>query len=101
MHKRGRQQKTRVEHRSAVWGIASLISICIGLAPTGLTSVTAIEPTPQVTAALPAPPRKRPLLQHSRLPLHFEANQGQTDPHVKFLARGLGYEMFLTPAEVV
>jgi len=31
-----------------------------------------------------------------RLPLSFEANQGQTDPRVKFLARGQCYTLFLT-----
>src|SRR5882762_6696924 len=31
-----------------------------------------------------------------RLPLSFEANQGQTDSRVKFLARGQGYTLFLT-----
>jgi uncharacterized protein (TIGR03437 family) len=30
------------------------------------------------------------------LPLSFEANQGQTDPAVKFLSRGNGYALFLT-----
>lgn len=35
------------------------------------------------------------------LPLSFEANQGQTDPQVKFLARGPGYSLFLTPSESV
>ena len=30
------------------------------------------------------------------LPLVFEANQGQTDSRVKFLARGSGYGLFLT-----
>jgi len=35
------------------------------------------------------------------LPLHFEANQGQTDPQVKFLSRGSGYTLFLTPSEAV
>jgi len=32
----------------------------------------------------------------ARLPLSFEANRGQTDPQVKFLARGQGYTLFLT-----
>ena len=36
-----------------------------------------------------------------RLPLHFEANQGQIDHRVKFLARGVGYNLFLTPDEMV
>ena len=36
-----------------------------------------------------------------KLPLSFEANQGQTDEQVKFLARGNGYNLFLTPTEAV
>ncbi len=35
------------------------------------------------------------------LPLFFEPNQGQTDPQVKFLARGSGYGIFLTADEAV
>jgi hypothetical protein len=35
------------------------------------------------------------------LPLRFEANQGQTDPRAKFVARGNGYTMFLTTGEAV
>jgi len=38
---------------------------------------------------------------YSRLPLSFEANRGQTDAQVKFLARGRGYTLFLTATEVV
>lgn len=35
------------------------------------------------------------------LPIQFEANQGQVDQQVKFLARGKGYNLFLTPTESV
>ena len=35
------------------------------------------------------------------LPLAFEPNQGQADPSIKFLARGCGYGLFLTPSETV
>ena len=35
------------------------------------------------------------------LPMFFEANQGQTDPSVKFLSRGHGYSLFLTSDEAV
>jgi len=35
------------------------------------------------------------------VPMFFEANQGQTDPSVKFLSRGHGYSLFLTPDEAV
>lgn len=34
-------------------------------------------------------------------PLHFEANKGQTDAQVKFVSRGQGYSLFLTPTESV
>ncbi|WP_456236590.1 DUF7948 domain-containing protein [Candidatus Nitrospira nitrificans] len=34
-------------------------------------------------------------------PIRFEANHGQTDPSVNFIARGGGYTLFLTPNESV
>ncbi len=37
----------------------------------------------------------------SKLPLRFEENLGQTDPSVRFLARGPGYSVFLTGREAV
>ena len=33
---------------------------------------------------------------YGQLPLRFEANRGQTDKQVRFLARGPGYGLFLT-----
>ncbi|HWO32433.1 MAG TPA: SBBP repeat-containing protein, partial [Candidatus Acidoferrum sp.] len=36
-----------------------------------------------------------------KLPLGFEANQGQTDPQVKYMARGNGYTVFLTANDTV
>ena len=47
---------------------------------------------------------KNPIKMHEaygQLPLHFEANQGQTDKQVKFLSRCPGYAVFLTPTEAV
>ncbi len=38
---------------------------------------------------------------YGRLPLAFEANRGQSDPHVKFISRGSGYALFLTSNETV
>jgi hypothetical protein len=35
------------------------------------------------------------------LPLSFEANHGQTDPRVDFLARGIGHTVFVTAREAV
>src|SRR5687768_14548197 len=37
----------------------------------------------------------------ARLPLSFEANLGQTDPAVKYVVRGGGHSVFLTPSETV
>jgi hypothetical protein len=38
---------------------------------------------------------------YGKLPLSFEANQGQSNAQVKFLSHGLGYSLFLTPKEAV
>ncbi|KFI22315.1 SBBP repeat-containing protein [Nitrosococcus oceani] len=38
---------------------------------------------------------------YGQTPLSFEPNQGQTDSVVKFLARGSGYQLFLTATEAV
>ena len=38
---------------------------------------------------------------YGRLPLSFEANQGQVEGQVKFLSRGSGYSLFLTSSEAV
>lgn len=41
------------------------------------------------------------LSAYHHLPLIFELNQGQSDPQVKFLARGSGYALFLTADQAV
>src|SRR5882762_8081425 len=38
---------------------------------------------------------------YAKLPLYFEANQGQTDKDVRFLSRGAGYSLYLTAGEAV
>ncbi len=38
---------------------------------------------------------------YGKLPMSFEANRGQSDQRVKFIARGAGYHLFLTPTEAV
>ncbi len=37
----------------------------------------------------------------STLPVSFEANHGQTQPQVKFISRGKGYNLFLTSTEAI
>lgn len=38
---------------------------------------------------------------YGKLPLFFEANRGQTDPQVRFVSRGPGYTLFITPTEAI
>jgi hypothetical protein len=59
-----------------------------------------ILPDHQVSAA---PTKIQPNLVagYGKLPLSFEANQGQTDARVRFHARGGGYTIFLTADEAV
>ena len=45
--------------------------------------------------------RKQAEANYGHLPLTFEANQGQTDPQVKFLSRGKGYTAYLTAGGMV
>jgi len=47
-------------------------------------------------SSIGATERKRVIENYGKLPLSFEANQGQTDEQVRFLSRGHGYTLFLT-----
>jgi len=47
------------------------------------------------------PPAVAQAVRDGRIPLSFEPNQGQTDSRVSFMARGLGYALFLTSREAV
>jgi hypothetical protein len=41
------------------------------------------------------------LVQHSKLPLIFESNHGQTDPKVKFISRSNDFTLLLADEETV
>ena len=53
------------------------------------------------TDAAPKDPEQAARQAYGQLPVSFEANQGQTDSHVRFLSRGPGSTLFLTPNEAV
>ena len=38
---------------------------------------------------------------YGRLPLHFEPNVGQFDPHVRYVSHASGYSLFLTDDQAV
>lgn len=60
-------------------------------------SITSIIEAKGLEAGVPATVKA----DYGKLPLSFEANLGQTDSQVKFLARGSGYGLFLTANEAV
>jgi uncharacterized repeat protein (TIGR01451 family) len=45
--------------------------------------------------------RARVVEDYAKIPLSFEANQGQADPRVRFISRGSNHALFLSPAESV
>ena len=65
------------------------------------TAERATEPSP-LPASEPAVATKATVqAAYGNLPLSFEANEGQSDAQVQFLARGHGYSLFLTSTEAV
>src|SRR5947207_15890757 len=67
------------------------------LAPiTMLIAILALLGAPDVVRSAAPPPDRR-----ASPPLVFEANRGQADAQVQFVARGAGYTAFLTSTETV
>jgi hypothetical protein len=66
--------------------------------------VTPAESNSPPNSALPQISRATKSRIHAtflKAPLSFEANNGQVDEQVKFIARGAGYQMYLTATEAV
>ncbi len=83
----------------AYFSFASLFVVA-----TILTQIPIAKPLSKGTALgskVPEVTRQLVVETYGRLPLSFEANQGQTDSSVKFLSRGSGYTLFLTATEAV
>lgn len=67
-----------------------------------LSGIVFVLPTYGVaSAATDAATKKQIQESLGKLPLSFEINQGQAPSEVKFLSRGPGYGLFLTPGEAV
>jgi len=83
----------------AVFAIAAVVG-------TGHVRTHAKATTPAATPAAQSPAlsaqqRARVHAQLDALPLAFEANQGQLDPQVKYMARGNGYKLLLTKSRAI
>lgn len=75
---------------------------CLGsvlLGGLAFSGVLGAECRPMAQVPAKAPHRAR--TTHLNVPLSFEANRGQTDPAVRFLARGSSFDAFMTPTETV
>jgi hypothetical protein len=65
-------------------------------------STAALASPPASSPASSSPANKTQVVEnYGKLPLSFEANQGQADPRIKFLSRGGGYSLFLTNSGAV
>jgi uncharacterized repeat protein (TIGR01451 family) len=77
-------------------------AVAIALALPATTLLPCHERTPAVAPRVDASlNRLRVSNSYGTIPLAFEANRGQTDDAVKFVSRGAGYTLFLTPTEAV
>jgi hypothetical protein len=70
------------------------------VAPASVRGSAGVPPGAGAAGAA-VPERSRRLETFGRLPLRFEANQGQSDAGVRFLSRGRGHTLFLAGDETV
>jgi hypothetical protein len=74
-----------------------------GFHPPGETPLAGLSvPAAEGAASQPTAAQESVVRQnYGQLPFSFEANVGQADSQVQFLAQGSGYSLFLTPTEAV
>jgi Beta-propeller repeat len=78
------------------------IALCLARVILSLLLLAAVTTSGARVANSGSAEQRRVAEVYGRLPLSFEANDGQTDSRVRFLARGSGFTLFLTAsAEVV
>ena len=82
----------KTESRFRLPLLALVAGICLAHSVPGWAASPVL---PANTSVIPSVDR------YNALPLSFEANQGQVDPQVKYLARGEGYTLFLTSGAAV
>ena len=92
-----------MKSRERLVGALIVVLLTLGFLKLRMSASTTLHAIPAVNAASSAdrgkPPEK--VTSYRKLPMSFEANQGQTDERVKFLSRGQGYNLFLTPDEAL
>ena len=79
---------TIYRHRGIAARAALFVFFCAAWAAVHGSVLPSLPPTTLVDA-------------YGKLPILFEGNRGQADPTAKFIARGNGYAVFLTPQETL
>jgi Thrombospondin type 3 repeat len=99
--------------RAFAWVAVATVGALGGILQAGATTPRTLTPALESAVTPPAPAgppvsgvdeaalRARVAGAWSALPLLFEENRGQADPAVRYLARGAGYRLFLSPTEAV
>jgi len=92
-------------YRFVASSLVSLASFAVCAAQSNVPPSPAIDTaqSAHATSLRAVPPARAASIQESygKLPMSFEANQGQTDARVKFASRGSGYSLFLTGSSAV
>ena len=88
-----------IKQGRALLGIAIFI-LCLPALSISETATNNI-PLPQTGSSVARYHRIQIAKTYGKLPLRFESNQGQTDSKARFLSRGSGYALYLTPTEAV
>jgi hypothetical protein len=90
-----------------LWRSAMILGIMGGFLPgagsrLGTVRAKQVAPPTQLGSARLGPTESAGVLEaYGRLPLSFEKNQGQANARVRYLSRGRGYSLFLTPSAAV
>ena len=88
--------------RAIVVGLLTAVALTMFVANRLVHSAPADSADPQSRLSAPRTATTAAIADgYGKLPLRFEANEGQTDPQVKFLSRGPGYDFFLTATTAV
>ncbi len=98
------QQTSKTAVLFSPWLLAGLVLLFVLTTP--IPGATQTSRTSEKTPVnwwpnVPEVAKEQALIAYGKLPLSFEANQGQADADVKFVARGNGYSLLLSPTESV
>lgn len=87
----------KIQKRSGYISAGITLAVALSLAP----AATLWADSAKVAASPPSSSMVTVQSAYGHLPLSFEANHGQVDPQVQYLAHGHGHTLFLTPSDAV